>query len=237
MALLQLEGIVAGYEREATVLHDVNMEVQEQQVVSIIGPNGAGKSTVLNAIFGFIPYRTGRVTFDGEDISDWTPARILRAGITFVPQGRNIFPEMTVLENLELGAYIRSDRKSIQRDIERVYESFPILRDRSNQMAGLLSGGQQQMLEMGRAMLLSPKLLLVDEPSMGLSPIMAKEVFAKLREIKATGTAVLMVEQNADASLDMSDYAYVLELGRNKQSGEAQAIRSDPEVRASYLGV
>lgn len=237
MALLQLEGIVAGYEREATVLHDVNMEVQEQQVVSIIGPNGAGKSTVLNAIFGFIPYRTGRVTFDGKDISDWTPARILRAGITFVPQGRNIFPEMTVLENLELGAYIRSDRKSIQRDIERVYESFPILRDRSNQMAGLLSGGQQQMLEMGRAMLLSPKLLLVDEPSMGLSPIMAKEVFAKLREIKATGTAVLMVEQNADASLDMSDYAYVLELGRNKQSGEAQAIRSDPEVRASYLGV
>ena len=235
--LLELADLTAGYDREVTVLYEVNLRVECGQVVSIIGPNGAGKSTVLNALFGLLPYRKGHLTFDGQDISDASPAQLLSAGITFVPQGRNIFPEMTVQDNLEMGAFIRSDRAGVKKDIDRVYDFFPILGDKRKQMAGLLSGGQQQMLEMGRALLLQPRLLLVDEPSMGLSPLLAGEVFDKLHEIKEAGTAILMVEQNADKSLEMSDYAYVLELGRNRQHGPASDVRADPEVRRLYLGV
>jgi len=237
MPLLEVESVVAGYNKQSEILKGVSLSVGEGQMVSIIGPNGAGKSTVLKAIFGLLKCRSGKVAFADSDLTRLTPRKILQRGMCFVPQGRNVFPEMTVIENLRLGAYTRKDRRKVAKDIERVEELFPILRDRRGQLAGYLSGGEQQMLEMGRAMLLSPKLLLVDEPSMGLSPKMVGEVFNSITEIRGTGTSVLIVEQNADASLRMSDYAYVLELGCNKQHGSAEEIRLDPAVRRAYLGM
>lgn len=212
------------------------MKVEEGQMVSIIGPNGAGKSTIFRTLFGFLPARKGNVYFDGEEVTNLPPPDLLRRGITFVPQGRHVFPLMTVKENLELGAYIRRDRRGVRRDIERVYALFPLLKERSRQKGGSLSGGEMQILEMGRAMLLNPRLMFLDEPSLGLSPIMANEVFDKIEEIKAAGSTILIVEQNADRSLKMSDYAYVLETGQNKYEGPAEEIRNNEEVKRLYLG-
>ena len=236
VALLRVEGIVAGYTKELDILDGVTLKVEEGQMVSIIGPNGAGKSTVLKTIFGVLKTREGRISFKGEEISNLPPATLLNKGLSFVPQGRNLFPLMTVRENLELGAYIRNDKKAIERDIERIYDMFSILRERRNQRAANLSGGEMQMLEMGRAMLLSPELMLVDEPSLGLGPKMSHEVFNKIEEIKQKGTTILIVEQNADRSLKMSDYAYVLEMGKNRTEGPAERIRNDPEIKKLYLG-
>lgn len=236
MALLEAKDIVAGYTKELDILQGVSLKVEEQQMVSIIGPNGAGKSTIFRTLFGFLPAREGEVHFDGEEITNRSPADLLRRGITFVPQGRHVFPLMTVRENLELGAYIRRDRKAIAADLEKVYALFPLLRERSQQKGGSLSGGEMQTLEMGRAMLLNPRLMFLDEPSLGLSPIMANEVFDKIEEIKATRSTILIVEQNADRSLKMSDYAYVLETGRNKHEGPAEDVRNDEEVKRLYLG-
>ena len=236
VVLLEVEGIVAGYTKELDILNGLSLKVEKGQIVSIIGPNGAGKSTVLKTIFGVLQARKGRVTYHGEEITNLPSADLLRKGLSFVPQGRNLFPLMTVRENLELGAYIRNDKRGIESDIERICGMFPMLKDKRNQKAGSLSGWEMQMLEMGRAMLLSPKLMLIDEPSLGLSPKMASEVFKKIEEIKGEGTTILIVEQNADRSLRMSDYAYVLEMGKNRCEGPAEQIRNDDEIKRLYLG-
>ncbi|MCK4681586.1 ABC transporter ATP-binding protein [Candidatus Bipolaricaulota bacterium] len=236
MTLLDVKGIVAGYSKELDILQGVSLKVEEGQMVSIIGPNGAGKSTVFRTLFGLLPAREGQVFFADEEITNLPPAGLLRRGITFVPQGRHVFPLMTVRENLELGAYIRRDRKLIEQNLEKVYDLFPLLRERSKQKGRSLSGGEMQTLEMGRAMLLNPRLMFLDEPSLGLSPIMANEVFDKIEEIKAAGSTILIVEQNADRSLRMSDYAYVLEVGKNKYKGPAEEIRNNEEVKRLYLG-
>jgi len=236
VALLEARNLVAGYTKELDILKGVSLTVEEDQVVSIIGPNGCGKSTTFRTLFGLLPAREGTVTFDGEEITNRPPAAMLQRGITFVPQGRHVFPLMTVRENLELGAYIRRDRKQIREDLNRVYALFPLLRERSKQKGGSLSGGEMQTLEMGRAMLLNPRLMFLDEPSLGLSPIMANQVFDKIEEIRAAGSTMLIVEQNADRSLKMSDYAYVLETGANKHEGPAEAIRNNEEVKRLYLG-
>lgn len=236
MALLDVKGIVAGYSKELDILQGVSLKVEEGQMVSIIGPNGAGKSTVFRTLFGLLPAREGQVFFAAEEITNLPPSDLLRRGITFVPQGRHVFPLMTVRENLELGAYIRRDRKLVERNLEKVYDLFPLLRERSKQKGRSLSGGEMQTLEMGRAMLLNPRLMFLDEPSLGLSPIMANEVFDKIEEIRVAGSTILIVEQNADRSLRMSDYAYVLEVGKNKYKGPAEEIRNNEEVKRLYLG-
>jgi len=236
VALLDVKGIVAGYSKELDILQGVSLKVEDGQMVSIIGPNGAGKSTIFRTLFGLLPAREGQVFFADEEITNLPPADLLRRGITFVPQGRHVFPLMTVRENLELGAYICRDRKLIEQNLEKVYNLFPLLRERSKQKGRSLSGGEMQTLEMGRAMLLNPRLMFLDEPSLGLSPIMANEVFDKIEEIKVAGSTILIVEQNADRSLRMSDYAYVLEVGKNKYKGLAEEIRNNEEVKRLYLG-
>jgi len=236
MPLLSVEGVVSGYTKELDILNGVLLKVEKGQMVSIIGPNGAGKSTILKTIFGLLEVREGRVLFEDEDITNIPPDRILEKGLSFVPQGRNIFPMMTVKENLELGAYIRRDKEKIASDIEEIYEIFPILRNRSDQKVRSMSGGEMQILEMGRAMLLNPKIMLIDEPSLGLSPLMASEVFDKIEEINKAGTTILIVEQNADRSLRMSDYAYVIEEGKSTREGHAEQIRNDDEIKRLYLG-
>jgi ABC-type branched-subunit amino acid transport system ATPase component len=236
VALLDVKSIVAGYSKELDILQGVSLKVEDGQMVSIIGPNGAGKSTIFRTLFGLLPAREGQVFFADEEITNLPPADLLRRGITFVPQGRHVFPLMTVRENLELGAYIRRDRKLIERNLEKVYDLFPLLRERNKQKGRSLSGGEMQTLEMGRAMLLNPRLMFLDEPSLGLSPIMANEVFDKIEEIKVAGSTILIVEQNADRSLRMSDYAYVLEVGKNKYKGPAEEIRNNEEVKRLYLG-
>ena len=236
MPLLEVEEIVAGYTRELNILRGVSLNVEDRQVVSIIGPNGAGKSTVFKTIFGVLRATQGKICFKGKDITHAPPRELLASGLCFVPQGRNVFPLMTVAENMELGAYVEKDKKTKKRQLEMIYKLFPILEERKGQKAGSLSGGEMQMLEMGRALLLNPDLILLDEPSLGLSPIMAKEVFKKIEDVNSEGTAILMVEQNADQSLRMSDYAYVLEEGRNKCDGPAEEIRTDEEIKKLYLG-
>jgi ABC-type branched-subunit amino acid transport system ATPase component len=236
MSLLEVQGIVAGYSKELDILNGVSLNVEECQVVSIIGPNGAGKSTVFKTIFGILRARQGRIFLKGKDITHASACDLLNSGVCFVPQGRNVFPLMTVAENLELGAYVEHDHNILKRRLEVVSQAFPILRERREQRAGSLSGGEMQMLEMGRALLLNPDLILLDEPSLGLSPLMAKDVFQKIEAINQEGTAILMVEQNADQSLRMSDYAYVLEEGRNKCDGPAEDIRTNEEIKRLYLG-
>ncbi len=236
MALLEARDVVAGYSKELDILNGVSLDVNEGTMVSIIGPNGAGKSTVFRVLFGLLAAREGTVVFAGKEITNESPTQLLRLGITFVPQGRHVFPLMTVRENLELGAYIRKDKATLKADLERVYDFFPLLRKRAKQKGGSLSGGEMQTLEMGRALLLNPRLMFLDEPSLGLSPIMANEVFDKVEEIRDAGSTMLVVEQNADRSLQMSDYAYVLETGRNKFDGSAEEIRNNEEVKRLYLG-
>jgi len=236
LTLLDVQGIVSGYTKELNILNGVSLKVEENQMVSIIGPNGAGKSTVLKTIFGLLPVRGGNILFNGEDITNLSPSQLLQKGCSFIPQGRNILPMMTVGENLELGAYIRKNKQEIRQDIERIYEMFSILKERRNQKARVLSGGEMQLLEMGRALLLSPRIMLIDEPSLGLAPKMANEVFNKIEEINQNQTTILIVEQNADRSLRMSDYAYVIEMGRNRCEGPAEQIRNDDEIKRLYLG-
>jgi ABC-type branched-subunit amino acid transport system ATPase component len=236
MPLLQVRGIVAGYTRELDILKGVSLDVQAGQVVSIIGPNGAGKSTVFKTIFGVLRATEGQILFKGREITNTQPRALLISGLCFVPQGRNVFPLMTVGENIELGAYVVKDKRELKRRLDMIYQLFPILKERKDQKAGSLSGGEMQMLEMGRALLLKPELILLDEPSLGLSPLMAREVFDKIREVNREGTAILMVEQNADQSLRMSDYAYVLEEGRNKCDGPAEEIRTNEDIKKLYLG-
>ena len=235
MALLEVEDIHAGYGK-MEILKGVSLRVEAGQVVSIIGPNGAGKSTVFKTLFGLLPARQGRVTFDGENVTNRPPADLLRRGMAYVPQGRNVFPLMTVDENLRLGAYIRPRSPELDREVERVYETFPALSGARRKRAAELSGGQQQMLEMGRALLLRPRLMLLDEPTLGLAPLVFREIFRIIEDLRRTGQTILMVEQNAAKALEISDYAYVLELGSNRYDGSGEAIRNDERVRRLYLG-
>jgi branched-chain amino acid transport system ATP-binding protein len=235
MALLEVEDLHAGYGR-MEILKGVSLRVESGQIVSIIGPNGAGKSTVFKTLFGLLPARQGRVRFAGDDVTNRPPADLLRRGITYVPQGRNVFPLMTVDENLRLGAYIRPRSTELEREVERVYGIFPMLREARTKRAAELSGGQQQMLEMGRALLLRPRLMLLDEPTLGLAPLVFREIFRIIEGLRQAGQTILMVEQNAAKALELSDYAYVLELGRNRFDGTGEAIRNDERVRRLYLG-
>src|SRR5574342_1397187 len=235
MALLEVQDVHAGYGK-MEILRGVSLRVEAGQVVSIIGPNGAGKSTVFKTLFGLLPARQGRVTFDGEDVTNRPPADLLRRGMTYVPQGRNVFPLMTVDENLRLGAYTRPRSAALEAEVERVYDTFPALREGRRKRAADLSGGQQQMLEMGRALLLRPRLMLLDEPTLGLAPLVFREIFRIIEDLRRTGQTILMVEQNAAKALEISDYAYVLELGSNRYDGSGEAIRNDERVRRLYLG-
>lgn len=233
--LLEMNSIHAGYGK-IKILRGVSLNVEKGQVVSIIGPNGAGKSTMFKTLFGLLKVTEGNISFEGNDITNLTPGDLLRAGIAFVPQGRNVFPLMSVEQNLRLGGYIRKNDETLDKDVDRVFETFPMLNEARNKRAADLSGGQQQMLEIGRAMLLSPKLLLLDEPTLGLAPIIFKEIFRMIEELREQGQTILMVEQNAAQALEISDYAYVLELGKNKFEGTGEDIRNDERIRRLYLG-
>lgn len=234
--LLEIKDLYAGY-LDFDILHGVNLEVAPQEVVCVIGPNGAGKSTVFRAIYGLIKVRLGQVLFDGADITNSTPQDVLAAGIAIVPQLRSIFPQMTVLENLEMGMFLERDKARVAERIDVIFGLFPRLHERAKQEAGTMSGGEQRMLEIGRALMLEPKLVLMDEPSAGLAPSITRAIFDHIRNLNAEiGLTVLMIEQNARQGLEASHRGYVLELGRNTYEGSGDALIADPEVRRAFLG-
>jgi ABC-type branched-subunit amino acid transport system ATPase component len=233
--LLRAEGLTAGYGKLA-ILHDVTLEVRQGEMVGVIGPNGAGKSTSFKTIVGFLRPNSGRVVFDGQDITGLRPDQVLLRGLAYVPQGRIVFPQMTVLENLEMGAYIERDPRRVRDALERVYALFPVLAERPRQLAGTMSGGEQQMVAIGRALMTTPKLILLDEPSLGLSPKFVTVIFDKLMEMKRAGFTLMVVEQNAARALAVADRGYVLELGRNRFEGTGPSLLNDPDVKRLYLG-
>ena len=235
MALLELRGIEAGY-GFIQILHGVSLRVNEGEVVSVIGPNGAGKSTMFKAIMGFIAHRGGEVVFDGRNLVGQSPDRILALGLGYVPQGRVVFSQMTVRENLEMGAYLERERAKVRASMEYVFSLVPRRAERRRQLAGTMSGGEQQMLAMGRALMMRPKMMMLDEPSLGLSPRLVDEVFDKMIEMARTVLTTLLVEQNASLALEISDRGYVLELGRNRFEGTGRELLENPEVRSMYLG-
>lgn len=217
-------------------LKGISLEVKEGEIVTLIGANGAGKSTTLRTISGLLKPKTGSITFLGQDIAGVRAHEIVKKGISQVPEGRRVFAEMTVMENLDLGAFVRKDKAGIQQDLKHVFELFPRLEERKNQSAGTLSGGEQQMLAMGRALMSRPKLLLLDEPSMGLAPLLIREIFNIIVDINKSGTTVLLVEQNANMALSIANRAYVLETGRITLSGSAKELAASEDVRKAYLG-
>ena len=214
----------------------VSFEVREGEIVTLIGANGAGKTTTLHAISGLVKAKSGELDFCGSNLRSMEAHRIIRLGLAQVPEGRRIFASMTVQENLEMGAYIRRDSANIQKDFDRIFERLPRLKERRRQIAGTLSGGEQQMLAMGRALMSNPKMLLLDEPSMGLSPLLVNEIFSIIRDVNQSGMTVLLVEQNAKQALEIANRAYVLETGTISMSGTASDLAADPKVRAAYLG-
>lgn len=217
-------------------IKDVSFEVNEGEIVALIGANGAGKTSIMKTVSGLLHSQGGSIIFDGQDISKLSAHKIPGMGLVQVPEGRRVFTEMTVLENLEMGAYLRKDKEGIQQDLEKIYQRFPRLKERKNQLAGTLSGGEQQMLAMGRALMAKPKLLLLDEPSMGLSPILVSEIFDIIKKINADGVTVLLVEQNANKALSIANRAYVLETGAITVSGDADDVANNPKVKEAYLG-
>ena len=217
-------------------LKGISLEVKEREMGTLIGANGAGKSTTLRTISGLLKPKTGSITFLGQNIEGVRAHEIVKKGISQVPEGRRVFAEMTVMENLDLGAFVRKDKAGIQQDLKHVFELFPRLEERKNQSAGTLSGGEQQMLAMGRALMSRPKLLLLDEPSMGLAPLLIKEIFNIIVDINKSGTTVLLVEQNANMALSIANRAYVLETGRITLSGSAKELAASEDVRKAYLG-
>jgi ABC-type branched-subunit amino acid transport system ATPase component len=233
MTILTAKDITVGY-TEVDILHEVSINVKSGQIVSIIGPNGAGKSTLLKTVFGLLKPRQGKVTFKERDITGLKPNMIVRKGISYVPQVDNVFPSMTIQENLEMGAFIRNDDYS-QRLIE-VYNLFPVMAERKKQKVGHLSGGQRQMVAMGRALMLDPQVLLLDEPSAGLAPVLVSGIFEKIKDINATGVAIIIVEQNAREALKMAHHGYVLSMGRNVLDDTGDALLANEEVGRLYLG-
>lgn len=217
-------------------LHDVSLEVYRGEVVTLIGSNGAGKTTTLGAVSGLLPLAGGTITFNGQDITKLPPHKRVPLGLVQVPEGRRIFGSMSVAENLDLGAYARTDRAALKEELEEIYALFPRLAERKNQAAGTMSGGEQQMLAVGRALMSRPKLLLLDEPSLGLAPLLVKEIFAVVRRIRDAGVTVLLVEQNAHKALEIADRAYVLETGHISMSGQASELSRDPRIKEAYLG-
>jgi branched-chain amino acid transport system ATP-binding protein len=234
--ILELDEIVGGYGR-ITILHGTSFKIRRGAITTIIGPNGAGKSTVFKAIFGLLKLSSGTIRFNGTDITGWSPRRLLEAGIVYVPQGRNIFPELSVRHNLEFGAVAAGpDITDMPARIEAALDRFPSLRQKVDQQASTLSGGQQKQLEIMRGLLLDPKLILIDEPSIGLSPLLVQETFGILTDLRDRGVTILMVEQNARSALEMSDDGLVLELGRKRMQGPARDILHDPRVAQLFLG-
>jgi branched-chain amino acid transport system ATP-binding protein len=234
-SLLVVEGIETYY-GNIQALKGISFDVPEGAIVTLLGANGAGKSTTLKSISGLVPPLRGAVTFMDRHIEDRSSEQIVRLGISHVPEGRELFPELSVLENLKMGAYTRRDKVEIQQSLARVYEHFPILAERRTQLAGTLSGGEQQMLAIGRALMAQPRLLLLDEPSLGLAPMLVEEIFHIIREIHDRGTTVLLVEQNANKALSIADYGYVLETGTIALAGTSQELLRDDHVRRLYLG-
>jgi len=233
--MLTLKSVQAGYGR-LTVLKGISFHVRAGEVVTLIGGNGAGKSTTLRAISGLLPPARGVVEFNGADLTRLPPERIVALGLALVPEGRRVFASLSVTANLELGAFHRQDHKQVRRDLEEVRERFPLLKERASQPAGTLSGGEQQILAICRALMSRPRLLMLDEPSMGLAPRMVSQVYQILQELKDEGTTLLLIEQNARAALKLADRGYVLETGRIILDGSAAELRDDPEVQRAYLG-
>ena len=215
---------------------DISFEVNEGEIIALIGANGAGKTTILHTVSGLINPKSGRIMFEGKEITKTPAHKIVALGMAQVPEGRRVFAQMSVLQNLRMGAFTRTDKAEIEAALEMVYKRFPRLRERQNQPAGTLSGGEQQMLAMGRALMSHPKIILMDEPSMGLSPILVNEIFDIIRSVNETGTTVLLVEQNAKKALMIANRAYVLETGRIVKSGSAQELMNDDAIRKAYLG-
>ena len=231
--LLDVREIICGYEN-TIIVDGCNFSVKKGDIACIVGPNGAGKSTAMKAIFGLIPIKSGQVIFNNEDITSLNPQERVMKGMSFVPQNNNIFQEMSVEENLEMGAFIH--QSSMKENLKNVYNLFPILNEKKSQIAGELSGGQRQQLAVGRALMTNPVLLMLDEPSAGVSPIVMKDLFTKLQAISKMGTSILIVEQNAKQALEISNLGFVLQNGKNKYSDTGKALLQNPEVRVSFLG-
>ena len=233
MTVLEAREVVSGY-GEVEILHEVSIRVEEEEIVTIIGPNGAGKSTLLKTVFGLLPCKRGRVVFDGEDVTGQSPQAMVRKGMSYVPQSDNVFPTLTVQENLEMGAFIRRD--NYRPKMEEVLALFPDVMERRHTRAGKLSGGQRQMLALARALMLEPRILLLDEPSASLAPNMVELVFAKILDINRSGVAIIMVEQNARESLKLSHRGYVLAMGQNRLEGSGESLLNNEEMGKAYLG-
>jgi branched-chain amino acid transport system ATP-binding protein len=233
--MLELRNLVCCYGK-VTALKGISLEVPANKLVVLVGANGAGKSTTLRSISGLVPAASGSILFEGQDITRMSASRILSLGIAHCPEGRRVFPQMTLIENLEMGCYLRKDAAEMRSDMDRVFAMFPRLAERRKQVAGTLSGGEQQMLAIGRAIMSRPKLIMFDEPSLGLAPNIVEQVFDIIKGIREGGTTVLMVEQNAFAALDMCDYAYLLEAGTMALHGTGQDLIGNPHVREAYLG-
>ena len=235
MSLLKVTNLVVSY-GGIEALKGISFDVEQGQIVTLIGANGAGKSTTLRTISGLVPPKDGRIYFEGRDITDFNTQKIVETGIAMVPEGRRVFANLTVLENLRIGAYLRKDKEEIEEDINYVYDLFPRLKERSWQLAGTLSGGEQQMLAVGRAVMTRPKLIMMDEPSLGLAPLVVKDIFKIILTLKSTGMTVLLIEQNANAALHTCDYAYVMETGRITTSGTGEELLASEAIQEAYLG-
>ncbi len=235
--MLELRNITTSY-GNIQVLHDINLHVEQGEIITLIGANGAGKSTILMSICGIVPPRSGEILFNGTAITRKAPEKIVALGLSQVPEGRHIFPELTVAENLDMGAFLRKDRRQIQQDLDHVYSLFPILAERRQQPGGNLSGGEQQMLALSRAMMTRPRLLLLDEPSMGLAPLVVKQIFAIIKKInQENNTTIFLVEQNAHLALKTADRGYVLENGRITMYDRAETLLGNTDIQKAYLGI
>lgn len=235
MKMLKVENLVVSY-GGIEALKGISLDVPEGKIVTLIGANGAGKSTLLRSIIGLVKPAEGKITYEEKDITGLNSQKIVETGITLVPEGRRVFPNLTVLENLKIGAYLRNDKEGIEKDIRWIYDLFPRLEERSWQMAGTLSGGEQQMLAVGRALMSRPKVLMMDEPSLGLAPLVIKDIFKIIQEINNQGMTILLIEQNANMALKIADIAYVLETGRITMTGTGKELLENPEIKAAYLG-
>lgn len=235
MAMLEVKNLEVCYGM-IKAIKDISFEVNEGEVIALIGANGAGKTTILHTVTGLIPAKAGQIIFEGKDITKVPGHKLVSMGIAHVPEGRRVFSQLSVYQNLKMGAYTRSDKDEIEETLQMIYKRFPRLEERKNQMAGTLSGGEQQMLAMGRALMSKPRIILMDEPSMGLSPIYINEIFDIIKEVSAAGTTVLLVEQNAKKALSIADRAYVLETGQISISGDAKVLMNDDSIKKAYLG-